>query len=225
MKLNHRINDLEVLDLRYPTVRMGMAGSDPRHLAPNYSCAVAILRTDSGLEGRSLVFTAGDGTHIQKVAIEALRRFVVRRDLQEFIEEPGLFSQALAEHHQLRWLALGTYRMAVGCVVNALWDLWAKSQGMPMWRLLTSLAPRQIVQCIDFHHLRDVLDEDEMLEMLESRAASRSEPCASAVGRAAGVQHGGMVRASAGRSPGIVQWFVPGGYACVQGEGGPWTAV
>ena len=175
MKINHRITSLEVLDLRYPTVRMGMAGSDPRHLAPNYSCAMAILRTDSGLEGRSLVFTAGDGTQIQKVAIEALRRFVVDLDLQEFVAEPGLFSQALAEHHQLRWLALGTYRMAVGCVVNALWDLWAKAEGVPMWRLLTSLPPGRIVQCIDFHHLRDALTEDELLEMLASRVEAKEE--------------------------------------------------
>lgn len=171
----HTITSLEVLDLRYPTVRLGMAGSDPRHLAPNYSCAVGILRTDTGLEGRSLVFTAGDGTQIQKVAIEALERFVVGRDLDEFIEEPGLFAQALAEHHQLRWLALGTYRMAVGCVVNALWDLWAKRDGVPMWRLLTSLSPARIVQCIDFHHLRDALTEDELLGMLESRAAQKEQ--------------------------------------------------
>ena len=155
MKLSHKISSLEVLDIRYPTVRMGMAGSDPRHLAPNYSCAVTILHTDSGLEGRSLVFTAGDGTQIQKVAIEAFERFVVGRDLQDFIEEPGLFSQALLEHHQLRWLALGVFRMAAGSVINALWDLWAKSEGMPMWRLLTSLPPARIVQCIDFHHLRE----------------------------------------------------------------------
>jgi len=173
MKLSHRINSLEVLDIRYPTVRMGMAGSDPRHLAPNYSCAAVILRTDTGLEGRSLVFTAGDGTQIQKVAIEALQRFVVGLDLQEFISEPGLFSQALAEHHQLRWLALGTYRMAVGSIVNALWDLWAKAERVPMWQLLTSLSPQKIVQCIDFHHLRDALTEDELLEMLESRTADR----------------------------------------------------
>ncbi len=173
MTLKHSITGFEVLDLRYPTVRMGLAGSDPRHLAPNYSCAVTILRTDTGLEGRSLVFTAGDGTHIQKVAIESLRRFVVGRDLQDFIEEPGLFAQALVEHHQLRWLALGTYRMAAGSVINALWDLWAKSEGVPMWQLLTSLPPERIVQCIDFHHLRDVLTEDELQEMLESRVAQK----------------------------------------------------
>lgn len=175
MKLNQKIRSLEVLDIRYPTVRMGMAGSDPRHLAPNYSCAVTILRTDGELEGRSLVFTAGDGTQIQKVAIEALQRFVVGRDLQDFVEEPGLYSQALTEHHQLRWLALGTYRMAVGSVINALWDLWAKSEGVPMWRLLTSLPPARIVQCIDFHHLRDALTEDELLEMLESRVKQKEQ--------------------------------------------------
>lgn len=169
-----KIVSLDVLDIRYPTVKLGLAGSDPRHLAPNYACAVPVLRTDDGLEGRSLVFTIGDGTQIQKAAIEALRRFVVGRSLEEFIEEPGLFAQALAEHHQLRWLALGTYRMAVGGVVNALWDLWAKRERVPMWRLLTSLSPERIVQCIDFHHLRDVLTEEECLAMLQARLPGRA---------------------------------------------------
>ncbi len=173
MTPHQKITSLEVLDIRYPTVRLGLAGSDPRHLAPNYSCAVTILRTDGGLEGRSLVFTAGDGTQIQKLAIEALHRFVVGRDLRDFTAEPGLFAQALIEHHQLRWLALGAYRMACGSVINALWDLWAKREKVPMWRLLTSLAPRQIVQCIDFHHLRDELTEEELLEMLESRTGQK----------------------------------------------------
>jgi L-alanine-DL-glutamate epimerase-like enolase superfamily enzyme len=169
--MKHQIISLEVLDIRYPTVKLGMAGSDPRHLAPNYSCAITILRTSTGLEGRSLVFTIGDGTQIQKAAIEALQRFVVGRYLEDFIAAPGLYAQSFAEHHQLRWLALGTYRMAVGAIVNALWDLWAKSEAVPMWRLLCSLTPKQIVDCIDFHHLRDALTEDELLEMLSSRQA------------------------------------------------------
>ncbi len=169
----HKIVSLEVLDLRYPTVRLGMAGSDPRHLAPNYSCVIPILRTSSGLEARSLIFTIGDGTQIQKAAVEALSRFVVGRDLDDFIAEPGLFAQSLAEHHQLRWLALGVYRMAVGGIVNALWDLWAKSLNVPLWQLLTSLTPEQIVRSIDFHHLRDALTEDELLDMLSSRVAAK----------------------------------------------------
>jgi L-fuconate dehydratase len=70
-------------------------------------------------------------------------------------------------------LALGVFRMAVGGVVNALWDLWAKSEGMPMWRLLCSIEPERIVQCIDFHHLRDAITEDELLELLRSRRATR----------------------------------------------------
>jgi L-fuconate dehydratase len=39
-----------------------------------------------------------------------------------------------------------------------------------MWKLLTSLTPEQIVACVDFHHLRDALTEDAMLEMFRSRA-------------------------------------------------------
>ena len=116
-RTNQKIVSLEVIDIRYPTVRLGMAGSDPRHLAPNYSCAIPVLRTDGGLEGRSLIFTIGDGTQIQTAAVEALRRFVVGRSLDEFIAEPGLYAQALAEHHQLRWLALGVYRM-VGTTIS-----------------------------------------------------------------------------------------------------------
>ena len=189
-----RITSLEVLDIRYPTVRIGLAGSDPRHLAPNYSCVVPILRTGGGLEGRSLIFTIGDGTQIQAVAVEALRRLVVGRCLDEFIAEPGLFAQSLAEHHQLRWLALGVYRMAVGGIVNALWDLWAKSQAMPMWRLLTSLPPQTIVDAIDFHHLRDALTEDELLEMLNSRLPQRE----SALQRLQ--RHGPVVYSTAGWS-------------------------
>lgn len=173
MTPKHKILSFDVLDIRYPTVRLGLAGSDPRHLAPNYSCAITVLRTSGGLEGRSLVFTIGSGTEIQKAAIEALRPYVVGRNLEDFIAEPGYFAQALAEHHQLRWLALGTYRMAVGGVVNALWDLWAKSEGVPMWKLLTSLPPERIVQSIDFHHLRDALTEDELLEMLKTRLGAR----------------------------------------------------
>jgi L-fuconate dehydratase len=168
----NKIVSMDMLDIRYPTVRMGMAGSDPRHLAPNYSCAVTVLRTDTGLEGRSLVFTAGDGTQVVRCAIEALERFVVGRTLEDFVDAPGIYAQALAEHHQLRWLALGTYRMAVGAVVNAFWDLWAKRNGVPMWKLLTSLTPEQLVACVDFHHLRDALTEDEMLEMYRSRAGA-----------------------------------------------------
>ena len=172
--MKHQIVSLEVLDLRYPTVRLGMAGSDPRHLAPNYSCAIPILRTASGLEGRGLIFTVGDGTQIEVAAVEALRRFVVGRSLEEFTADPGLFAQALTEHHQLRWLALGTYRMAVGGIINALWDLWAKSLQVPMWHLLTSLPPRKIVDCIDFHHLRDALTEEELLDMLEQALPRRA---------------------------------------------------
>ncbi len=173
MRPKSKILSLETLDLRYPTVRLGMAGSDPRHLAPNYSCAITILRTDSGLEGRSLVFTVGAGTQIQTAAIETLRPYLVGRYLEDFVAEPGLFAQSLTEHHQLRWMALGAYRMAVGGVVNALWDLWAKREAVPMWRLLVSLPPERIVQCIDFHHLRDVITEDELLEMLQSRLEAR----------------------------------------------------
>jgi L-fuconate dehydratase len=50
--------------------------------------------------------------------------------------------------------------------LNALWDLWAKLEGKPLWKLLSDLEPEQIVACIDFRYITDHLTKEEALGIL-----------------------------------------------------------
>ena len=74
-----------------------------------------------------------------------------------------------------RWLADGVNRMAIGSVVNAMWDLWAKQAEKPLWKLLVDLPPEKIVQCIDWRYLRDALTPDEAEEILKTQLEGREE--------------------------------------------------
>ena len=94
-------------------------------------------------------------------------------ELNTFIDDPGAFFRLLIDHHQLRWLADGVNRMAIGCIVNAMWDLWAKLVEKPLWKLLVDLPPDKIVQCIDWRYLLDVLTPDEAIDILKSNSDTR----------------------------------------------------
>ena len=158
----------DVTDLRVPTSD-NMLGSDPFHKQPDYSAAVLQLNTDGGECGLSIVFTVGAGTDWICHGIRDLCALVVPQTMEQFLESPAQFYRRLIDHHQLRWLHDGVFRMAVGAVVNAMWDLWAKKEGKPLWKLLVDLEPKQIVDCIDWRYLKDCLSPEEAVELLTSR--------------------------------------------------------
>jgi L-fuconate dehydratase len=56
--------------------------------------------------------------------------------------------------------------MAIGAVVNAVWDLAAKRAGRPLWRLLAEAEPEWLVQQVDFRYLTDALTPEEALDLL-----------------------------------------------------------
>jgi L-fuconate dehydratase len=169
------INSLTISDLRFPTSRT-QAGTDAMHTDPDYSAAYVILGTDRGLEGHGLTFTIGRGNEVCTVAIEAFRPFVVGRDLREITADFSAFWRTLAGESQLRWLGpeKGVIHLALAAIVNATWDLWAKAEGKPVWKLLADLTPEQVVSCIDFRYITDALTPDEALEMLSRQAATRA---------------------------------------------------
>jgi L-fuconate dehydratase len=168
----------ETHDVRFPTSRM-LHGSDAMNPDPDYSAAALILRTDApdGLAGHAHVFTIGRGNEIQLAAIRALEPFLAGRDLDEVLSDLGGLARRLAGDSPLRWLGpeRGVVHMAIGAVLNACWDLAARHAGLPLWRLLASLSPEQIVALIDFRYLTDVLTPDDALELLEHGAARRPE--------------------------------------------------
>ena len=59
--------------------------------------------------------------------------------------------------------------MALGSIINALWDAWGKVEKKPMWKLLVNMPPQMIVDAIDWRYMEDALTKDEALEILNER--------------------------------------------------------
>src|SRR6059058_2791874 len=165
-------------DVRFPTSRT-LAGSDAMNPDPDYSAAYVVLETDdpSGLEGHGLAFTIGRGTEVCVAAIEALAPVVVGATVEEITRDFAGFWRRLTHESQLRWLGpeKGVIHLATGALVNAVWDLYAKLEGKPLWKLLADLTPEQLVACVDFSYIEDALTREEALALLRRNAATRSE--------------------------------------------------
>jgi L-fuconate dehydratase len=171
-----KICDLEIIDLRFPTSRTS-AGTDAMHPDPDYSAAYVILKTDADLEGHGFTFTIGRGNEICVEAIRAFRPLVVGRTLEEIVAEPAAFWRSLASDSQLRWLGpeKGVIHIAMAAIVNAVWDLHAKRERKPLWKLLADMAPRQIAACIDFRYITDAITPEEAVELLARQEKSKPE--------------------------------------------------
>ena len=172
-----RITGLEARDIRFPTSD-GLHGSDAMNPDPDYSAAYCILRTDQdGLEGHGLTFTIGRGNEICVAAIRALEPLIVGRSLEEIQADPAGWWRAMTGDSQLRWIGpeKGAIHMATGAVVNATWDLWAKSAGKPLWKLLVDMTPEELVRCVDFRYITDALTPPEALEILRRLKPTRAQ--------------------------------------------------
>ena len=171
------ITGLRTIDLRFPT-SAGLDGSDAMNPDPDYSAAYVVLETDTdGLEGHGLTFTIGRGNDICVAAIEAMQHLVIGLDLDWIIENTGRMWRHLTGDSQLRWIGpdKGAIHLATGAVVNAIWDLWAKAVGKPVWRLVADMTPEELVRTIDFRYLTDAITPDDALTLLTKRAEGKAE--------------------------------------------------
>jgi len=173
-----RIAEIELADIRFPTSQF-LDGSDAMNPDPDYSAAYLIVRTDAedGLEGHGFVFTIGRGNDVQLAAIELVARRLIGRDTAAVLADLGGLWRELVADSQLRWLGpeKGIMHMAIGAVVNAMWDLRAKRAGLPLWKLLAGLSPAEIVDLVDFRYLSDALTPDEALAILRAAEPGRAE--------------------------------------------------
>ena len=175
------VTELTTHDIRFPTSRT-LDGSDAMNPDPDYSAAYLVLSTDSddGLEGHGFAFTIGRGNEVQRAAIEALAPMVVGLSLEGELADMGGFAKRLVHDSQLRWLGpeKGIMHMAIAAVVNAMWDLKAKREGTPLWRLLAESSPEQLVDLVDFRYLADALTPAEALDMLRAAEPGRADRAA-----------------------------------------------
>jgi len=172
-----RIIDMRVLDLRFPTSQH-LDGSDAMNPDPDYSAAYVILKTDApGIEGHGLTFTIGRGNEICCAAIEAMRHLVVGLEMDKVTADMGAFWRHVTSDSQLRWIGpdKGAIHLATGAVVNAVWDIWAKMVGKPVWRLVADMSPEELVRCIDFRYITDCITPEEALAMLREKSPGKAE--------------------------------------------------
>jgi L-fuconate dehydratase len=169
-----RIMELRARDIRFPTSRT-LDGSDALNVG-DYSATYVTLETDGPITGHGLTFTNGRGNEIGVAAARALAPLVTGLALEDITGDFRSFYRRLTQDPQLRWIGpeKGIMHMATGAVLNAIWDLWARKEKKPVWKLLADLSPRRLVSTIDFLWITDALTPEEAVDILEAQEPTRS---------------------------------------------------
>ncbi|KAH0413837.1 enolase C-terminal domain-like protein, partial [Aureobasidium melanogenum] len=163
-------------DVRFPT-SLDKTGSDAMNAAGDYSAAYCILHTDSEFSGHGMTFTIGRGNEIVCQAISLLAARVEEKKLEDLVSNWGQTWRYLVSDSQLRWIGpeKGVIHLALGAVVNAIWDLWAKTLNKPVWRIVAEMSPEEFVSCIDFRYITDAITKEEAIEMLKKEEPGKAE--------------------------------------------------
>ncbi len=172
------IKNVIAKDIRFPTSKF-LDGSDAMNPDPDYSAAYVILQTDhpDGIEGHGLTFTIGRGNELCVQAIQALAHLIIGKTLESFVKDMAGFWRMITGDSQLRWLGpeKGVIHLATGAVVNAVWDLYAKVERKPLWKLVADMSPEEFVSCVDFNYITDAITPDEALAILKKNERSKTE--------------------------------------------------
>jgi len=170
------ISALEVKDIRFPTSST-LDGSDAMNTDPDYSAAYVILKTNKvGLEGHGLTFTIGRGNELCVAAIRALSYLIIGQSLESISSDlAGFWRKLTRGDSQLRWVGpeKGVIHLATAAIVNAVWDLFAKVEDKPLWRLVADFTPEQLVSCIDFTYITDAITPQQALALLKKQEATK----------------------------------------------------
>ncbi len=174
--LRFTIQSITVRDIRFPTSESA-DGSDAMHPDPDYSAAYVVLHTNhpEGVEGHGLTFTIGRGNELCVAAVKSLSHLVVGRSLEDLTRDMAGFWRSLTSESQLRWVGpeKGVIHLATAAIINAVWDLWAKVEKKPLWKLLSDMTPEEIVACVDFRYITDLITPSEAVELLRKNVAGR----------------------------------------------------
>jgi L-fuconate dehydratase len=132
-----------------------------------------------------MTFTIGRGNELCVAGIESLRSLVIGRRLEDITADMARFWRAVTGDSQLRWLGpeKGVIHLSTAAIVNAVWDLYAKVEGKPLWRLLVDMKPEQLVRCIDFRYITDALSPPEAVEILSRLESTKDARVADVLAR------------------------------------------
>jgi L-fuconate dehydratase len=144
------------------------AGTDSIHATSEYCLAMTLLSTENAIRGSGFVLTLGDGNTLVCKAIEMLAKPLQGMSIEAVMADFGNISRKIADHPALRWLGphKGVVQLALASITNACFDLWAKSRGVPLWKLLLDLTPEELVRVLDLSYLEEILTEEKAVSML-----------------------------------------------------------
>lgn len=174
--MSNKITSVTARDIRFPTSR-SLDGSDAMNPAPDYSATYVTLATSNGEQGHGMTFTIGRGNELCVAAVNSLSPLIVGREVDGIFADLGAFWKTVTGDSQLRWVGpdKGVIHLAAAAIVNATWDLYAKSLHKPVWRVLAEMSPQETVDLVDWTYLRDALDPAEARERLEHSFSGRAE--------------------------------------------------
>ena len=169
-----QITRAEVFDVRFPT-SLELDGSDAMHVDADYSAAYVVLHTDSDICGYGMTFTIGRGNELCVSAAERIAERLIGWDIEDMVDDMGPIYRHAKSDHQLRWLGpdKGVVHLALAAVMNAVWDLVARLENLPVWELLATMTPAQLVRASDFTYITDAITPAEALELLEKQVPTR----------------------------------------------------
>ncbi len=172
------ITGMTVRDIRFPTSRL-LDGSDAMNPDPDYSATYVTIQTDHphSINGNGLTFTIGRGNEICCTAVESLKPLLLGKTLESLTADMGRFWAMITGDSQLRWIGpdKGAIHLATAAVVNAVWDLYAKVEGKPLWKLLVDMTPEELVRCVPFRYITDAITREEALEILRRLEGSKTQ--------------------------------------------------
>ncbi|KAK9452555.1 enolase C-terminal domain-like protein [Dipodascopsis uninucleata] len=171
------IVSFEVTDIRFPTSLDGI-GSDAMHVGTNGSHPYIRLYTnEEKLVGEGIAFSNGRGSELVCSAMAIFAERVVGKTLSQLTANMGKTWRYMVSDSQYRWIGpeKGVTHLGMAGVMNAVWDLWAKSLNKPVWRVVADFTPEEFVRCIDFRYITDVITPEESIEMLSKVQASKQE--------------------------------------------------
>ena len=164
-----RITAFDTFDIRFPT-SLRLDGSDAMNPDPDYSAAYVVLRTSSKeLCGYGMTFTIGRGNELCVAAIRSLATLLIGQSLDQLMAEPLTLSRRLTCDSQLRWVGpeKGIIHLAAAAVINAVWDLYARLLGKPVWQVICDMSSEEFTSAVDFRYLTDVLTRSQAVELLD----------------------------------------------------------
>ena len=170
------ITAIKALDIRFPTSEH-LDGSDAMNPDPDYSAAYCVIETSDGPVGHGMTFTIGRGNDLCVAAIHQLGGLLIGFELDDLRPSMGALWKRLTGDSQLRWLGpeKGVVHLAAAAVMNALWDLLAKREGVPLWRLLAAMPAEELYNLVDWTYLSDVVTRDEIITHLASTQETASQ--------------------------------------------------